>query len=209
MRRLISVVAIVVVCAGMMFDDVGHAQEAAAFQVGSIDFFGGQGMDTAALLAKLPVKIGQLLKEEQMEALQSAISATVQAATGKASTDVAVICCDEPGKLQLYVGLQGSSYRAPRYAAAPTGVAMVPDDGVGLYREYMDTFAHAVQSGTSQEDDSKGYALTKDSAAHAVELRMRAYGLKHAEAIERVLDGSKRRGTTTGGCDIVGLLRAV
>jgi hypothetical protein len=191
MRRLLGVVAVAVVRAGMMFGDVGHAQGPAAFQVGSIDFFGGQGRDTAALLAKLPVKVGQALKEEQMEALQSAISVTVQAAMGKPSTDVAVMCCDEPGELQLYVGLQGSSYRAPRYAAAPTGVATLPDDGVGLYRKYMEAFAHAVQSGNSQEDDSKGYALTKDSAAHAIELTMREYALKHGEWIQRVLGEGK------------------
>jgi hypothetical protein len=126
-----------------------------------------------------------------VDALKSAISAAVLAATGKAATNVAVMCCDYPGNLQLYVGLQGGSYRASSYSAAPTGNARLPEDGLKLYQEQMDAIANAVQSGNSREDDSKGYALGNDPAAHAADLKMRIYALKNTAAIERVLRESR------------------
>ncbi len=191
-RKGVGCVVGVVICLGWIFGaGETNAQENQKFQVGTIDFFGGQGMDTAALLAKLPVKVGQPLKEEEFEDLKAAVRAAVLAATGKPDTDLGVVCCDQPGKLQVYVGVQGSSYRAPKYAAAPEGEATLPEDGAGLYREYSGALEHAVQSGNAQEDDSKGYALMKDPAANAVELKMRAYALEHAAAIEEVLRGSK------------------
>lgn len=206
MRKVFSGFVSLALCMGM-FGGVVHAQGDEAYQVGSVDFFGGQGMDTAALLQKLPVRIGQSVKEDQVEQMQSAITAAVLAATGKAATDVAVMCCDQPGKLQLYVGLQGSSYRAPTYAAMPTGDAVLPDEGAALYRKDSDALEHAVESGNSQEDDSTGYALAKDPALHAIELTMRAYALKHTEAIERVLreshDAEQRQAAATllGYCE--------
>jgi hypothetical protein len=168
-----------------------EAQAGQAFSVGSIDFFGGQGMDTAALMAKLPVKVGQALTFEQADGVKAGVEAAVLAGTGKAATDVNFVCCDEPGKLQIYVGVQGGSYRAPVYGAAPTGDATLPGEGLGLYQEDMKATAAAVESGHAREDDSKGYALTDDPAAKAVELRMRAYALQHTAAIEAVLRGSK------------------
>lgn len=168
-----------------------YAQTDQAFQIGTIDFFGGQDMNTAALLTKIPVRVGQAVNVEEMDALQASIRSAILAATGKAATDVAVMCCDQPGRLQLYIGLQGSSYRASSYAGAPKGNATLPEDGLVLYRKDGDALAKAVQSGNSQEDDSNGYALTKDAPAHAVGLEMRAYALKHTAAIERVLQTSK------------------
>lgn len=188
MRRVFGwVVGAVVLLGGGRLD----AQARQAFQVGTIDFFGGQGMDTAALLPKLPVRVGQPVKMEQVEQLQPAISAAVLTATGKATTDVNVVCCDQPGKVQLYVGLQGGSYRAASYAAAPTGDATLPEDGVVLYRNISKANEQAVESGHAQEDDSNGYALSSVPAMHAIEVKMRAYALKHAGAIEDVLRGSK------------------
>ncbi len=206
MRKVFSGFVGLALCMGM-FSGVVHAQGDEAYQVGSIDFFGGQGMDTAALLQKLPVRIGQPVNVEQVERLRSAVRAAVLAATGKADTDLGVVCCDQPGKLQLYVGLQGSSYRAPAYAAIPTGDAVLPDDGIALYRKASDALEQAVESGHSQEDDSTGYALAKDPALHAIELTMRAYALKHTEAIEQVLakshDAEQRRAAAEllGYCD--------
>lgn len=190
MRKVFGCFVGLALCMGM-FGGVVHAQGNEAYQVGSIDFFGGQGMDTGALLQKLPVRIGQPVNVERVERLRSAVRAAVLGATGKADTDLGVVCCDQPGKLQLYVGLQGSSYRAPTYAAIPTGDAVLPDDGVALYRKDSDALEQAVESGHSQEDDSTGYALAKDPALHAIELTMRAYALKHTEAIEQVLRESR------------------
>lgn len=178
--------AMVVLGGGVLQGQTGQV-----VQVGTIDFFGGQGMDTAALLAKLPLKVGQPIKEEQFEALKGSVRAAVLAATGKPDTDLAVVCCDQPGKLQVYVGVEGSSYRAPKYAAPPVGAAALPEDGVGLYRAASKANAAAVESGRGGEDDSNGYALTDDAAAKAIQLRMREYALHHGAGIEEVLRESK------------------
>ena len=191
MTKIAGVLAGVVCVGWLMGAGSLMAQSEQGFTVGSIDFFGGQGMDTAALLAKLPVKVGQPVSLERFDELKSGVDAAVLVATGKTVTDVNVVCCDQPGEVQMYVGLQGRSYRAASYTAAPSGDATLPDDGLALYREDFKANEQAVESGHAQEDDSNGYALSSDAAMHAIELRMRVYALVHAAAIEKVLRESK------------------
>jgi hypothetical protein len=155
MNRLLGwVVGIVVILGGAKV--YAHAEQ--VFEVGTIDFFVGQGMDTAALLAELPIKVGQPVNVEQMDELKSGVNAMVLAAT-----DVNVVCCDQPGRVQLYVGLQGRSYRAASYATAPTGGVVLPGDGLVLYQEDSKANEAAVEIGHAQEDDAQGYALSGDA----------------------------------------------
>ena len=168
-----------------------QAQTHEEFRVGTIDFFGGQGMDTAGLLVKLPLHIGQKLEFDEADQTKQSVSAAVLAFTGKPSTDVNIVCCDQPGKLGIYIGLQGKSYRASEHTPAPAGEAKLPDDGVALYKRDMDANVSAVQRGNAGEDDSKGYALTRDPANQKIQSEMRDYALKHTADIERVLHASE------------------
>ena len=61
-----------------------------------------------------------------------------------------------------------------------------------LERRTGEASAAAVRKGGDApgEDDSLGYALTKDPATHALELQMRAWALAHASELVRVLQTS-------------------
>jgi len=191
MKASRCVLAVVVVLVYLFVYGSAGAQTGDTFHVGTIDFFGGEGLNTAGVLAKLPLRVGQIIKVEQADQVKASVSAAVLAATGNAATDVSILCCDRPGELGIYIGLQGKSYRAPAYAATPAGDAKLPDDGVELYEKESDAIESAGEHGDSAEDDSQGYALTKDPKVRAIQLEVRAYALKHATEIERVLHGSK------------------
>jgi hypothetical protein len=193
MRRVLGCVAGVLCSLGLLFAGGPLRAQVAddVFQVGTIDFFGGQGMDTAALLPKLPVRVGQTVKVDQMEQLSNSIKAAVLASSGKPSTGIEIVCCDQPGRVGLYVGVEGNSYRPGKYALAPTQKTQLPDDGFALYTQDLDALAEADKRGNSREDDSMGYALALDPTARKIELQMREYALKYGVEIERVVRSSE------------------
>jgi hypothetical protein len=73
--------------------------------IGSIDFFGHQGIDVQAVLAKLPIKSGDSFGDlDSLEPLVQKIEDAVSAATGRPPTDVSVHCCDATNRFMGYPG---------------------------------------------------------------------------------------------------------
>jgi hypothetical protein len=167
------------------------ADDPKSFRIGVIDFYGAQGMDTAALRGKISVHGGQVIALDDMEKSLAAIKSEVLAATGMKVTDVEVLCCDVPETWDLYVGLPGSSYKPATYATTPVGEVKLPGEGLALYKQDLDLLMEAIGKGQATEDDSKGYQMTNYPPAQKVQLAMRVYALGHTEEIERVLRESK------------------
>jgi hypothetical protein len=167
-----------------------RAQLGETLQVGAIDFFGAQGMDTAPIVAKLPIHSGDTIKMAELEQFLNAISAETLAVTGKTSTDVGIACCDSPNRPDFYVGLQGNSYKPLNHTVMPSGDAKLLPEAATLYGRDMELVQESIQRGMG-EDDSQGYALSKYPAARDLQLQMRAFALAHTGEIERVLREAK------------------
>jgi hypothetical protein len=167
------------------------ADEPKSFRIGVIDFYGAQGMDTAALREKISVRGCQVIALDDMEKSLAAIKSEVLAAAGMKVTDIEVLCCDVPETWDLYVGLLGNSYKPATYATTPVGEVKLPGQGLALYKQDLDLLMESIQKGQATEDDSKGYQLATYAPAQKVQLAMRKYALGHTEEIERVLRGSK------------------
>lgn len=154
-------------------------------RVGPVEFFGYAKVDLERVRAALPLREGDALRrEDTLEAIER-VGRAVTEATGRAPTDVAFTCCDGRGGTIIFIGLGG---RPVRYQPAPRGKARLPADAFGLYEEFSRATQDAVTRGAVTEDQSKGYALsTADPTLRAVQLKMRAYALRHAPLLRRVL----------------------
>jgi len=153
-------------------------------RIGEIEFFGYAGLDLNAKRAALPVREGDEVSEDQMEGLIDRIK---QAA---AATSVGAVCCDDKGRLMIYIGLAGQSARDVPYNPAPRGNARFPQTVADLERQFSDALSQAIGKGATGEDQSKGYALSVDPALRARQIAMRAYALRHESEIRRVLESA-------------------
>jgi hypothetical protein len=160
-------------------------------RIGAIDFFGYKGIDVAAVRAALTVHPG----DEVNASTQDSIRAAVAKAIGKQPTDVNRVCCDEHGAQLIFIGLPGESYRRFDYNAKPTGTVKLPQEIVELNDKFKGALMAAVTKGgdATQEDDSQGYAMFKDSDLRKVQMSMRDWALKHEAEVLRAMDAAPVR----------------
>jgi hypothetical protein len=160
--------------------------------LGEVDFFGSKGIDVAAIRSALPFREGEPFPppEVHSDPLKRQVSDRVKEITGRPATDVAFICCDSKQNYLTYIGLQGASYQELRFDPAPRGSIRLPKAAMTLGDRMGDAWAKAVMSGHAEEDDSAGYALTRDPEARKAELAVRDYALANEQLILKVLASS-------------------
>ena len=170
---------------------VMHAEDPQSFHIGVIDFFGDDGADLSSARQKLSIHSGDVIPLAKMESAEEAIRAEVFAATGMKVTDTELLCCDVPDVWDIYVGVEGSSYRPLEHKKAQERTVTLPSEIMTLYFKDLEELSEAVRLGQGKEDDSKGYALTEYPPSRNVQVAMRAYALGHVVEIEHVLRDAK------------------
>jgi hypothetical protein len=160
-------------------------------RIATIEFFGHKGVDIPAVRAALPFHEGDELSGG--EEAKARVREAVIRAIGSEPTDVAAICCRSDGGVLLFIGLRGDSFRAFEYRPAPTGEARVSIELAELYERLGEAIVAAVQKGgdAAWEDDSKGYALTRDAPVRSIQLTLRRYALAHELELFHVLESSR------------------
>jgi hypothetical protein len=170
-------------------------------RVGSIDFYGYAGLDLDGVRARLPIHEGDTVSEDDMEKMSDRIKQAVDA------TNINGTCCDEKGRLMIYIGLRGRSARDVAYHPAPQGDARLPQAMTDLDRQFLDASTQALAKGVTAEDQSKGYALSADPDARAKQLAMRDYAVGHERLIARVLASSRDAGQRAIAARLMGYAR--
>ena len=167
---------------------IGAFELGARDRVATIDFFGYQGVDTAAIERGLPFHVGDRYIQQKTEAEAREAVARV---TGKAATEVGAVCCDD-GDYHIFIGVAGASSKAMALHPKPGGtMRLAPATLVDLLTRLDEASEAAVKAGRAQEDDSEGYALSlNDPASRALELKVREYALAHERDVYAVLAGS-------------------
>lgn len=161
--------------------------------LGEIDFFGGKGLDVAAIRAGLPFHEGDLFppaKAKSSDDLKRQVSDAVKHVIGREATSVSFTCCDSRQNWMVYIGLPGESYRALAFKPTPAGTIRFPREVVKLRQRMEDAWMRAVMQGRATEDDSEGYALASDPRAQKEQLAMRDYALRNESLIVQILASS-------------------
>jgi hypothetical protein len=160
-------------------------------RIATIEFFGHKGIDTAVIRAALPFHEGDELSPG--EGAKERVRDAVVRAVGKQATDVNAVCCTADGGLLLFIGVPGGSYKPFAYGPTPTGQARVSTDLEQLAERLDEAIVAAVRKGgdAALEDDSKGYALTRDPQVRSLQLELRRYALAHEPELFRVIGSSR------------------
>lgn len=159
--------------------------------IGEIIFFGTDGMNVQKLQSALSIPKGELT-DDQISELFQRIDSTVESTLGHKPTEVGMVCCNSRGEDVIHIGLGGRNTVAIPFLAAPKGQTCFSADVVRLYEGFGKAIVEAVRTGNGGEDDSKGYALSNDSALREKELAARKYALAHLQRVEQVLQSCAR-----------------
>lgn len=203
---MISKTLSLVCCGLLLFARTSRSQdvdmEHQPFQVGAINYFGYGGLPLEKVRSVIPLHTGDTLSYATFS--KKPIIDAVRGVTGKAPTDVAIIYCDDSRRLQIFIGLAGSTSRpVPVRTITPTN-ARLDDAGVQLYEREMEALMYSVSHGSAEEDDSQGYMVSKDPSLRAVNLAMRAYAVKHERQIRDALETADDVGQRRAAAALMG-----
>ena len=196
-RRFCCVVAAVCLIGFVLrAQDTAPAAGQATRRVGAVDVFGYAGWNrddsnTSALRGKLAGRVGSEVRLGASAAFRRQVQGDVVAVTGKPATDIAVVCCDSKGELNVFVGMEGEGSIPLPQRAVPTGPDALPPEALSLYAEEEKANEAANARGASAEEESQGYVLAADPAARAAQEAMRRFALAHEDVITRVLHRSR------------------
>ena len=190
MKRLPLILLLFALLAQHMRGDAQPQNDRETIQIGSIDYFGYAGLDLKKIEVRLPIKVGDRITRDVFDRDRKIIPDLVKEIAGKPTTDIAAVCCDQNGRLMIYIGLSGASSQPIVFNLSPQGKDQLGTEALDLYARYGAAQQSAVKRGVTSENDSEGYALSSDAASHKIELAIREYALSHGDLIQRVLRNS-------------------
>lgn len=161
------------------------------FTVGAIDFYGHTNVKVDQLRSKLPLRVGDKFSPHSKEKIVDGFKQAIKQTTGREPTDIAPVCCDDRGRVMIYVGLRGESAPQSLYNAAPRGSARLPRAALKIHGTAERAWLQAMEKGVLGEDDSQGYALSLDPETRAKQMALHAYVARHAAVVERVLASAR------------------
>jgi hypothetical protein len=172
-----------------------------------IDFFGYGDLDPRSVHAALPFHEGDTFREDEASAWKQAATETVRRVTGRPATDVTTVCCTETGSVVVFIGLSGTSSKAPKYSQAPRGPTRLPAELMRLDAEVDQAWYEAVRRGNADEDRSQGYSLFNDPATRSKQLAVRRLALRHEKQIFDALATSGDRSHRAVAANVLGYAR--
>ncbi|MBS1853865.1 MAG: HEAT repeat domain-containing protein [Acidobacteria bacterium] len=142
-------------------------------RVGEINFYGLRKLNPERVLEavnlhtgdRLPASKGDL--EDRLEQISGVVAARVEA-----------VCC-EGSQATLFIGIQERGAGRMDVRDAPAGAAVLPDDVLARYREYLSATGRAARSGGAA-----------DPAARQLEDGFRAFDETHVALVRDVLRNS-------------------
>jgi hypothetical protein len=152
--------------------------------IGEIEFFGYSGIDLNKVKTALPFKEGDEFALESFFAKADSTNETLKGISGRVSTDLAPVCCDDRAGWIIFIGLSG---KTPSYHHPRGSKIRLPGSLIALYKRYVDLNQATVQKGPSTEDHSQGYALSSAPPLRAIQLELRAAALKYEVQSRAVL----------------------
>jgi glutaredoxin-related protein len=158
-----------------------------AAHISGIEFFGNQDADNVKIKTILPFQEGDEFDPAGFSVAIDKARQNIEAQTGTGPTDIAPVCCGEHGDWTIFIGLSGKTIaHHPR----AKGADVLPEEALRLYDRFMSAVMSDVEKGASPEDDSQGFALSKNPSLREVQLEMRAFAGDKTDGLIKVLNNS-------------------
>jgi len=169
-------------------------------RIGTIDFYGYGQLDLPSLRAALPLKEGDPIPSDTVR--DTALQAVSRIAGRKAV--LSKICCLEDGRRSIFIGLPEVGAPPITFNPQPHEDTKLPADALRIFQKLDDDLTAAVKKGKASEDDSQGYALSEDPAAHADQLKLRDWARTHLATVLKVLSESRDADNRANAAEALG-----
>jgi hypothetical protein len=138
----------------------------------------------------MPASKGDL--EDRLEQLPEVVMARVEA-----------VCCESGGVL-LFAGIAERGAPHFTYHSPPGGEALLPEEIVETYQNYVSALASAAREGKVQEDLTHGHPLHPSAAVRALQTRFLAFAGERLPLLRDVLRNSANEEHRAIAATIVG-----
>ncbi len=166
----------------IVFAVQSHAQDQ---QIGIIDFFGLRNITVTRARVALGLQEGDTLPMSF-----SSIEQRLKDSLGMAEAHLNVVCCDDSGKLILFVGIQEAAAKHSMYRKSPNWNIFLPTDITDAYNSFFEAFQIAVSKGIVGDDISQGHSLMADSATRFWQERFLVFARHQLKILRTVLRNS-------------------
>ena len=157
---------------------------AEAPRVGDIEFYGLHKLSEQKLLHALHLKSGDPLPpskgdlEDELEKISGVVLAHVEA-----------VCCED-GKTTLFIGIEEKGAPHLAFHSVPSGDAVLPDDVVEIYHQFLDAVRDAARRGSTDEDLTNGHSLMADEHSRLLQFQFQDFAGAHLPLLQDVLRDS-------------------
>jgi hypothetical protein len=156
--------------------------------IGSIDFYGLRTVTPQQLREALHLKEGDPVPGTDAEVVTAV--RRLEKVPGVVRARLERVCCDEQGRVLLFVGIEERGAPRFQYRPAPTGVASLPPETVRMYQRYEMALAEAAEKGEATEDVSQGHSLATNASVRRFEEQFLALAASQLKLLRRVLHHS-------------------
>ena len=188
-RRTSFIVFLIV--SGILLAAAPVFSQGKSFTVRAIDFYGQDDLNVNVIRAALPLREGDQLSRESKDTMVGRLREAIKLQIGREPSNIAPVCCDDRGRLIIYIGLRGESVRQTLYNPSPGGSVRLPQAALEVYADVEHAWLNAMNRGVSGEDDSRGYALSLDAETRTKQLALHAYVARHSSMVRRVLASAR------------------
>ncbi len=151
-------------------------------QIGIIDFYGLHRVTEQHAKTALGLNVGDTLPLALTE-----IEEGMKDSLHVAGVHLSVVCCDDSGRMILFVGIQEAPLKHPMYRPSPHWDIALPQEIMDAYNHFLDALETAISSGATADDLSRGHSLMADSATRYWQERFVAYARRNLKILQTVV----------------------
>ena len=162
--------------------DLAFAQDQ---QIGIIDFFGLRTVSEQQARIALGLHEGDTLPTSISD-----IEERMKDSLHVAEAHINVVCCDDSGRIILFVGIRETPERRSMYRASPHWNISLPPEITDAYNHFLDAFQLAVSKGITGDDLTEGHSMMADSATRSWQKQFLVFARHDLKILRTVLRNS-------------------
>ncbi len=151
-------------------------------QIGIIDFYGLRKIPEQKVKTALGLGVGDTLPLSLAE-----IEQRMKDSLHVAEVHLSVVCCDDSGRMILFVGILEAPLKHAMYRPSPHWDIALPEEITAAYNHFLEAFEIAVSKGITGDDLSRGHSLMADSATRYWQERFLVYARRNLKILKTVV----------------------
>jgi hypothetical protein len=149
--------------------------------VGEIEFYGLHALTPERILSAVRLGTGDPIPPSK-----GALEDRIAEIPGVVLARVEAVCC-QGRRTILFIGVEERGAPHASFRSPPAGEAVLPQDLVDAYNQFLGAVVHAAGQGRAAEDLTAGHSRMDDPAAAALQDRFLAFAADHVDLLRAVL----------------------